>query len=145
MNYLFFLNAQAGELEKILSGTKSMVVKEFDPAYAGREVRTGDCLYFLRNIGDCDLRVKATVIRVLTFTNQKDEDISHLLKEMQARLQLTEQQYNDWSRKGQVSLVEFYFAQKIEVIRLDPNKIMSLSGWIAFDKFSQIAAAEIEP
>ena len=32
MNYLVFLDTQAGELEKILSGVKSMVLKEFDPA-----------------------------------------------------------------------------------------------------------------
>jgi len=140
MNYVVFLNAQAGELEKILSGTKSMVLKEFDPACpAGRTVRPGDNLYFLRNRGDCDLRVKATVSRVLSFTNQIDEDFSHILKEMQPRLQMTEDQYNDWSVKGQVLLVEFSSAHKIGMIHVAPNKITDRSGWIAFDEFSQIA------
>ena len=32
MNHLVFLDTRAGELEKILSGVKTMLVKEFDPA-----------------------------------------------------------------------------------------------------------------
>jgi hypothetical protein len=94
MNYLVFLDAQAGELEKILSGVKTMVVKEFDPAhYNAHPVKPGDSLYFLRNQDDCAVRVKATVIRVLFVTNDVEEDLSQPLKEMQPRLQLTENQH----------------------------------------------------
>jgi len=32
MNHLVVLDAQANELEKILSGVKTMLVKEFDPS-----------------------------------------------------------------------------------------------------------------
>ncbi len=71
MNYLVLLDAQAGELEKILSGIKCMLVKEFDPArVATQPVSPGDSLYFLRGKDDCTLRVKATVVRVLSITNR---------------------------------------------------------------------------
>jgi hypothetical protein len=139
MNHLVFLDTRAGELEKILSGTKSMVVKEFDPARSvGQPVSPGDSLYFLRNNDECALRVKATVIRVLFFTDHLDEDLSHTLKEMQTRLQLTEDQYNDWSAKRQVLLVEFGSAHKIGMIHIAPNKITGRSDWIAFEEFSLI-------
>ena len=139
MNHLVFLDAQAGELEKILSGTKSMVVKEFDPAQpTAQPVNPGDSLYFLRDNDDCALRVKATVTRVLFFTNNLDEDLSHTLKELQPRLQLTEEQYNYWSAKKQVLLVEFSSAQKITEIHLASKKITDRSGWVAFEEFSII-------
>jgi hypothetical protein len=139
MNYLVFLDAQAGELEKILSGRKSMIVKEFDPAQpAGQTVKPDDHLYFLRNKDECTLRVKATVVRVLIFTNHMEDDLSHILKEMQPRLQLTENQYNDCSTKKQVLLVEFGSGQKIDVIHVASNKLMDRSNWIAFEEFSQI-------
>ena len=139
MNHLVFLDAQAGELEKILSGIKSMVVKEFDPARAaGQAVRPGDSLYFLRNKDECTLRVKATVVRVLFYTNDVDPDLSHTLKEMQPRLQLTEDQYNHWSAKQQILLVEFASAHKIGVIHVAPNKIADRSDWIAFEEFGLI-------
>jgi len=139
MNHLVFLDTQAGELEKILSGIKSMVVKEFDPARsAGQAVRPGDNLYFLRNKDECTLRVKATAVRVLFYTNDVDQDLSHTLKEMQPRLQLTEDQYNHWSAKQQILLVEFASAHKIGVIHVAPNKIADRSDWIAFEEFSLI-------
>ena len=103
MNFLVFLDTRTGELEKILSGVKSMVLKEFDPTQPPMyPVRPGDSLYFLRNNDECDLRVKATVVRVLFFSKKLDEDLSHYLKEQQPRLQLTEEQYNYWSAKKQV-------------------------------------------
>jgi len=139
MNHLVFLDTQAGELEKILSGIKSMVVKEFDPARsAGQAVRPGDNLYFLRNKDECTLRVTATVVRVLFYANDIDQDLSHTLKEMQPRLQLIEDQYNYWSAKQQFLLVEFETAQKIGVIHVALNKITNRSDWIAFEEFSLI-------
>ncbi len=139
MNYLVFLDAQAGELEKILSGTKSMLVKEFDPARSTNQpVRPGDSLYFLRNKEECILRVKATVVRVLSFTNPIDDGLSHILKEMQSRLQLTENQYNYWSVKQQVLLVEFESAQKTGLVQVALHKLPDRSDWIAFEEFSLI-------
>ena len=139
MNHLVFLDTQAGELEKILSGIKSMVVKEFDPARsAGQVVRPGDNLYFLRNKDECALRGKATVVHVLSFTNNSDEDLSQTLKAMQPRLQLTEDQYNYWSAKKGIVLVEFDCAHKIDVIQIATNKITDRSGWIPFEAFSPI-------
>jgi hypothetical protein len=139
MNHLVFLDARAGELEKILSGVKTMLIKEFDPAQTtAHPVNPGDGLYFLRDNGECALRVKATVTRVLFFTNSLDQDLSHTLKELQPRLQLTEDQYNTWSARKQVLLVEFGSAHKIGVIRVARDKITDRSDWIAFEDLSLI-------
>ncbi len=140
MNHLIFVDAQAGELEKILSGMKTMLIKEFDPAQTtAHPVRPGDSFYFLRDKDDCAVRVKATVVRVLFFTNRLDEALSRTLKEMQPKLQLTEDQYNYWSTKQQVLLVEFESAHKIGVIHIALNKLADRSDWIAFEESSLIA------
>jgi len=139
MNHLVFLDEQAGELEKILSGIKSMVVKECDPAKpVAHPVSQGDNLFFLRKKDEHALRVKATVVRVLPITNALDEDLSQSLKEMQPRLQLTEDQYNFWSARNQVLLVEFDSAHKIGVIQIASNKLTDRSDWIAFENFNLI-------
>ena len=139
MNHLVFLDTHAGELEKILSGVKSMVVKEFDPLQpAAHRVKPGDSLYFLRDNRECALRVKASVVRVLSFPNSTDDDLSHTLKELQPRLQLTEAQYNTWSVKKQVQLVEFDSAHKVDVIYVAANKNSGRLNWIAFEQFSLI-------
>jgi len=139
MNHLVVLDAQANELEKILSGVKTMLVKEFDPSIAPvHPVLAGDSLYFLRSRNDSTVRVKATVVRVLPVTTNMDEGISLSLKEMQSKLQLTENQFNTWSQKKQVLLVEFAAAQKIPAITVAPKKLKEPSPWIAFDEFSLI-------
>jgi hypothetical protein len=139
MNHLVFLDTNAGELEKILSGVKTMVVKEFEPARdTDQAISPGDSLYFPRSKDECELRVKATVCRVLYITNLIDNDLSHTLKEMQPRLQLTEDQYNYWSAKQQVLLVEFDCAHKIAVNRVSSNIITDRSDWIAFEDCSLI-------
>jgi hypothetical protein len=136
MNHIVFLDPKAGELEKILSGTKCMLVKEFDPARAtGQPISQDDSLYFLRDKDDCTLRVKAIVVRVLSFTSYLDGDLSQHLKELQPRLQFTEDQYNYWSGKKQVQLVEFESAHKIDVIQVALNKITKGGDWIDFEEF----------
>jgi hypothetical protein len=102
-------------------------------------VSPGDSLFFLRDQADCIVRVKATVVRVLYCTNGLGEDLSHILKEMQPRLQLTEDQYNAWSARKEVLLVEFGSAHKIGMIQVAPDKVTGRSDWIAFEKLSQIA------
>ncbi|HSR33536.1 MAG TPA: hypothetical protein VLY63_23460 [Anaerolineae bacterium] len=140
MNHLVILDKRAGELEKILSGLKTMLIKEFDPAQTTAHlVSPGDSLYFLRDKDDCAVRVKATVTRVLFLASNSDQDLSHTLKEMQPRLQLTEDQYNDWSARGQVLLVEFGSAHKIGVIHIALHNIVDRSEWMAFEEFGLIA------
>ena len=137
MNHLVFLDKRAGELEKILSGLKTMLIREFDPAQTtAHPVSPGDSLYFLRNKDDCAVRVKAAVTRVLSLTNNSDQDLSHTLKEMQPRLQLTEDQYAYWSARGQLMLVEFGAAHKIGVIHIAAHKIAHRSDWMALEEFS---------
>lgn len=140
MNHIVILDASAGELEKILSGIKSMVIKEFDPAEAPNSpVCPGDGLYFLRDKNERVLQVKATVVRVQTSTGNVDEDLSHTLKEMQPRLQFTEDQYFYWSAKSQVLLVEFNNAHKIDLINVVLNKVINEPGWIVLEEFNLAA------
>ena len=139
MNYLVYLDTRAGELERVLSGVKTMLIKEFGPAGTTTyPVRRGDSLYFVRDNGESAVRVKATVTRALSLTNRLGQDLSHALKEMQPRLQLTEEQYNYWSARDQVLLVEFESAHKIGAIEVAPRKIADRSDWVAFEELSLI-------
>ena len=136
MNHLVILDARAGELEKILSGVKTMLIKESDPRQSSSHpVHPGDTLYFLKNHEDCTVRIKATVARVLFVSNRKEDDLVHALKEMQPRLHLTEAQYNYWSTKGQVLLVEIESAHKIDPFQVASHSVEDQSDWISLEKF----------
>lgn len=137
MNHLILLDSRAGELEKILSGVKTMVIKESDSAHSCTyPVNPGDNLYFLRDLEDLAVRVKATVVRVLFISKYGGENLTHVLKEMQPRLQLTEDQYNYWTAKQQILLVEFGSAHKIDPFQVASQILQDRSDWISFEKFS---------
>lgn len=145
MNHLVFLDAQAGELEKILSGLKSMVLKEFDSTHSAEQpVKPGDSLYFLRNNDECAVRVKATVVRVLPCENGLNEDISRTLKELQPWLQLTEDQYNRWSTSKRMLFVEFEDAQKISELHIAPGMITDRTRWIGFEEICQVTEEKVK-
>lgn len=138
MNYLVFLDAQAGELEKILSGVKTMLVKEFDPEGPEPVFNSGDILYFLRDNEELLVRVQATVLRLLPSKASPDEDISRILKELQPKLQLTEDQYNSWSGKKQALFIEFEAAQKIDELLIAPDKLTQRKTWIDFEEVHEL-------
>jgi hypothetical protein len=139
MNYLVFLDTHAGELEKILCGVKCMLVKEIKSSQSSLcPVSQGDSLYFLRDKDEHAVRVKATVVRVFSLINSLDEDLAQLMKELQPKLQLTEDQYNHWSTQKQILLVEFDCAQKISLIQVAENIVIDTADWIPFEEFSQI-------
>lgn len=140
MNYLVPLDAFAGELEKILSGIKTMLVKEYDPAFCVcNDVSRGDSLYFLKSKDEFVLRVKATVMRVLPVMDALTGELPQILKEMQPKLQLTEDQYNYWSARRQILLVEFNSAHKISAVHVAVDKITDRSGWLPFEEFGLIS------
>jgi len=146
MNHLVRLEAEAGELESILRGVKTMLVRELDPARPGASpVTPGDSLNFLRDTDDGAVRVKATVTSVLLLTSSAGDDLSRSLKEMQPKLQLTETQFDYWSGKRQALLIEFDSAQKIEGFHVASRSIPDPSGWIAFEQLRDIADQEAPP
>jgi len=97
-----------------------MVVKDIDPEHLNAHtISQVTALYFLRNNDECDLQVKATVVRVLFFTKKLNEDLSHYLKELQPKLQLTEEPSTTTGlQRNRSTCPSLKSAQKIGVIHL---------------------------
>jgi hypothetical protein len=69
---------------------------------------------------------------VRTVETGQEEDLDRTLKELQPMLQLTEEQYNHWSVKKGMILIEFGRAQKISPIHIAEGNFPNRSNWIAF-------------
>lgn len=134
MNFLVFVETDAGELEKILSSLKTMLVEGNCPEGPEEPImQPGDSLFFLRDNEECIARVKAVVVQVLPREAGPAGDISPMLKELQPKLQLTEDQYNNWSVKKRALFIEFEAAQKIEELQVAPEKITQRTRWMQFE------------
>ena len=105
-------------LDKILNGTKTMVVR----GAAGRKIPhsrvfADETLYFMEK-GSLKITASAKVKDVKNYVKLSDEEITAVLEENQPKLNLSEKQKTRWHKKC-LCLVEFENVQAIEPMDFD--------------------------
>ena len=102
----FNLDLKANELENILSGKKTMIIR----GAAGRKmpygrVNIGDILYLLENDGTREIKAKVEVNFVFNSEKMDSDDSTALVDEYQDRLLLTSAQIKRWAGKRYLILI----------------------------------------
>jgi len=94
MDHVVYLDAKSNELETLLSGKKSMIIR----GATGRKVpygkvNMGDILYFINNNAEGEIKAKGVVASVFNSEKMtKDESIA-LVKKYQDKLKLSAKQF----------------------------------------------------
>ena len=97
MDHVVYLDAKAQEMEKLLSGEKSIIIR----GAAGRKmpygrVNPGDVLYFINNNAEGVIKAKANVKTVFNSEKMTKEESAALVDDNQEKLQLTTKQFKRW-------------------------------------------------
>ena len=128
---------KAGEkvLEKIIAGTKTMVVR----GAAGRKIPhsrvfNGETLFFMEK-GTAKITAKATVVDAQNYVKLTDAEIDKVFADNQAKLNLSDKQRARWQKKC-LCLVEFENAQKIDP--LDFEHQGNMDDWLIIDKIADV-------
>jgi hypothetical protein len=139
MDHVVYLDAQAKELENLLSGQKTMIIR----GATGRKlphgrVRAGDVLYFINNNAVGMVRAKAKVKS--TFHSKKmTEDESHaLVKKNQPKLRLTEKQAMRWAGKRYIVLIEVEDVKEIPPFAIDKSNYGNMDDWLPVEKIESV-------
>ncbi len=119
------------ELDKILSGSKRMVVR----GAAGRKIPhsrvfAGEQLYFVQK-GTLQITAAATVKDVQNFVKLSEEQIEEVLEKNAAKLCLTDKQRARWHKKC-LCLVEFEGAREIPALAFDHQG--NMDDWLILEK-----------
>ena len=107
MNHVVHIDAKSNELDNLLRGNKSMIIR----GGMGRKVpygkvTAGDILYFINNNAEGVIKAKGVVSSVFDSRKMtKDESIA-LVNEYQDKLQLTDRQFHKWAGKRYIILTE---------------------------------------
>ncbi|SCJ83345.1 Uncharacterised protein [uncultured Eubacterium sp.] len=122
-------------LDKILEGTKTMVVR----GAAGRKIPHSrvfpdETLYFMEK-GSLKITASAKVKDVKNYIKLADEKITAVLEENQPKLALTEKQKNRWHKKC-LCLVEFENVQAIEPMDFDHQG--NMDDWLIIEKIEDV-------
>ncbi len=139
MDHVVYLDAKAGELEKLLLGEKTMIVR----GAAGRKmpygrVQVGDILYFMENDGSGQIKSRAAVISVFNSDKMNQETAAMLVKNNQERLQLSPSQTKRWARKRYLVLIEVSSLQVLEPFRVDKSEYGNMDDWLPVGEIDRV-------
>lgn len=135
MVHLVYCDNKENVYEKIIAGTKTMVIR----GAAGRKlphsrVFEGEQLYFMKK-GTGLITAKATVKSVHNYTKLSLDESLEIMNENQAKLNLSDQQVVRWHKKC-LCLIEFEGVEEIEPLNFDHQG--NMDDWLIVDKIENV-------
>jgi len=131
MDHVVYVDHKVGELEKLVSGEKTIVIR----GATGRKipygrVNMGDVLYFIRNNGEGMVRARATVDRVVNSERMTPGESTRFVDEHADGLQLSETQYKKWAGKRYLVLITVFNVQELEPFKIDRSGYRKMDDWL---------------
>jgi hypothetical protein len=137
MDHIVYLNSKARELENLVAGNKSMIIRgaEGRKLPYGR-VNRGDILYFLNNNGEGKIRAKGIVASVLNSEKLTVEESFETIIRHQDRLQLPDEQFARIAGKRYLVLIGLSEIEEIEPFSFDRSDLTNTDDWIAVENIN---------
>ncbi len=142
MVHLVYCDDKAKVLEKILAGTKTMIVR----GAAGRKiphsrVSEGETLYFMTK-GTKQISASASVVSVQNYERLTDDEITRTLAANQSKLSLSEEQKERWHKRF-LCLVEFSDVKTIKPLEFERQG--NMDDWLIIEKIEDVVAGTSIP
>ena len=139
MDHVVYLDAKSNELEKLLDGSKTMIIR----GATGRKlphgrVIKGDVLYLINNNAEGEVKIKAIVSDVFNSEKMTEEQSISLVKKNQNKLNLTEKQFQKWAGKRYIVLVEVKEIKKIKPFKIDKSNYGNMDDWLPVEKIETV-------
>jgi hypothetical protein len=142
MDHVVYVDAKAHELDQLLSGSKTMIIR----GASGRKlphgrVRPGDDLYFIQNNGEGCVQARARVIGVFDSQRLSPEECAAVVQEHQPQLQLTPNQTSRWSGKRYLTLITVGEVRAVTPFAIDKSAYGNMDDWLPVEDVSRVRAA----
>ena len=142
MVHLVYCDNKEKVLEKILDGSKTMIVR----GAAGRKIPHSrvfedEILYFMKK-GSKKISAKARVKNVQNFVKLTDEEIKETLEKNQDKLMLSEKQKERWHKKC-LCLIEFDNLEEIPPLDFDHQG--NMDDWLIIEKIEDVVVGTSIP
>jgi len=143
MDHVVYLDANAKELDLLLSNTKRMIIR----GATGRKMPYGrvsqdDILYFINNNAEGIILAKAKVESVFNSYKMSESESAQLINKHQEKLQLTKKQYERWAGKRYLVLIEISEVEKVEPFRIDKSNYGNMDDWLPVEEIDKVRIHE---
>jgi hypothetical protein len=135
MDHVVYLDAKAKELENLVKGNKSMIIRGADGRRLplGR-VKEGDILYFMNNNGEREVKARGVVSTVLNSERLSVEESFKTVISHQDKLQLPDKQFEKLAGKSYLVLIGLNNVQEVKPFRIDRRSFAKTDDWIPVGK-----------
>ena len=142
MVHVVYCDDKEKVLEKILNGSKTMVVR----GASGRKIPhsrvfAGESLFFMKK-GTGKISAKATVKSVQNFVKLSEDEIVKTLDENQQKLNLSQKQKERWHKKC-LCLIEFEGVEAIEPMDFDHQG--NMDDWLIIGRIEDVVVGTSVP
>jgi hypothetical protein len=139
MDHVVYLDAKAKELDILLSGKKTMIVR----GATGRKlpygrVSSGDVLYFINNNAEGVVKAKAKAKRVINSDRMSKEESVALVEGYQDKLQLTAKQFKRWAGKRYIVLIEVEEVEQLAPFPIDKSEYGNMDDWLPVEDIESV-------
>lgn len=138
MDHLVFLDAKYNELDNLLLGIKTMIIRGAHSLKIpfGR-VNEGDKLYFVNNKCEGEVMARGTVSSVYCSGMLTVEESFETIIKNQDKLQLPDNQFEKIAGSRYLLLVGVDNAEKITPLRIELNRLTEPVDWYTIDNIEE--------
>ena len=139
MDHIAYLDANANELDLLLSGKKTMIIR----GATGRKMPYGrvnrdDSLYFINNNAEGLILAKAKVESVFNSEKMTEAESVRLVESHQDKLQLSKKQQGRWAGKRYLVLIEVSDVKKVEPFQIDKSDYGNMDDWLPVEQIEKV-------
>ncbi len=139
MDHVVYLDHKANELEKLLSGQKTMIIR----GATGRKMPYGrvemdDTLYFIENDSSGVIKASGIVMSVLNSEKLTPEESIALVDAHQDKLALSKGQYQRWAGKRYLVLIEVNKLVELVPFKLNRQEFGNMDDWLPVGSIDQV-------
>jgi hypothetical protein len=139
MDHVVYLDASAKELDLLLSGQKTMIIR----GATGRKMPYGrvnqdDILYFINNNAEGLILAKARVKSVFNSDKLPEVESIALVEKHQDKLQLSKKQQARWGGKRYLVLIEVSDVNRVEPFQIDKSDYGNMDDWLPVEHIESV-------
>jgi hypothetical protein len=139
MDHVVYLDAKANEMDSLLDGKKTMIIR----GATGRKmpygrVNGGDVLYFINNNAEGVIKAKAKAKKVINSEKMSKEESVALVEGYQGKLHLTDKQLKRWAGKRYIVLIEVEEVEQLTPFPIDKRDYGNMDDWLPVEDIERV-------
>jgi hypothetical protein len=136
--HLVYLNSKAKELEKLLSGEKTMIIRGANGKKCplGGRAKINDIVYFVETGGNMMVTHKGIISSLVENYKMTPQESIEFIKKYDKKLNLSKEQYDRWSTKKCLAVYEIANVEEIKPFKYNRQK--NMDDWIITDDINKL-------